>query len=84
MGLTPPFIIHQVHDQLPDPTRIVVLQTEEQMRKAVITTNDPVRTIIRNANTPLDEEEACKSRSNLSLTQMLNRKKAEKSSATQI
>ena len=33
MVLTPPFTFHQLHNHLPDPVRIVVLQTEEQMRK---------------------------------------------------
>jgi len=53
------------------------------MKNEVSVTNNPVRSIIRDGNKELDEEAASKARSMSSLTQMLNRKKAEKNGVVQ-
>ena len=60
-----------------------VLKNEDKMKNSVATTNYPIRSIIREGNKDLTEEAACKSRSQSSLSQMLNRKRAQKSEAVQ-
>jgi hypothetical protein len=82
-GLEPPFQLSQLHNHLPDPVRCKVLKSEEKMKTDVEVSNDPVRSIIRDGNKESDEEAASKARSISSLTQMLNRKKAEKNEVIQ-
>jgi hypothetical protein len=82
-GLEPPFQFSQMHNHSPDPVRCKVLKSEEKMKNDVEVSNDSVRSIIRDGNKELDEEAASKARSISSLTQMLNRKKAEKNEVLQ-